>query len=543
MSILRQAQDKSQNKKFYITTSIAYTNAPPHIGFALELVQADVLARYHRLLGDDVFFLTGTDEHGFKIVEAAEKEGKTPEVFVEEISEKFRQLTRILNISNKGFIRTTDKKRHWPVVEDVWKKLEQNGDIELRDYEGLYCSGCEAFVREKDLIDGKCPNHLKKPELVKEKNYFFKLKKYANRVKEEIEDNKIKIIPDSRKNEILSFIREEVEDVSFSRPIEKLSWGIPVPTPQSGLVVGGRGSTIYVWADALLNYISGLGSLGYISGTKNVYWPPDVQCIGKDILRFHALIWPAILIALDLPRPKTIFVHGFITADGQKMSKSLGNVIDPFELVKKYGADAVRYFLLREISSTEDGDFTLEKFEKIYNADLVGGIGNLLARSLTLVEKYCNTIVPKVDISKTGLNRVNRILTFCLKESVTNIYNSIPFFLKESFEFNTALFSINDLLKRCDAYIDEYKLYKPEDVLKNDKEKINIALYDILETLRHVAWMLLPFMPETADKIFIQLGLDPVEEKRKSYEDATKWGGLKSGTKIKKGVHLFEKFI
>jgi len=470
-----------KNKKFYITTSIAYTNAPPHIGFALELVQADVLARYHRLLGDDVFFLTGTDEHGFKIAEAAEKEGKEPEVFVNEISAQFRKLTNILDISNNDFIRTTDKERHWPVVEEVWKKLEKNGDIELRDYEGLYCSGCEAFVKEKDLIDGKCPNHLKKPELIKEKNYFFKLKKYTDQVKKEIEENKLKIIPDSRKNEILSFIKKEVEDVSFSRPKEKLKWGIPVKT--SIYNVSGFESTTYVWADALLNYISGLGSIAYISGTENVYWPPDLQCIGKDILRFHALIWPAMLIALGLPRPKNILVHGFITAGGQKMSKSLGNVIDPFELVEKYGADAVRYFLLREIPSTEDGDFTYEKFIERYNADLAKGLGNLVSRTLTLAEKFkIKEVKSSQSVLESFLNGPKEKYDKALKD----------------FKFNEGLIAIWEIIGKLDKYIDKEEPWK-------GGEKAIQVISDSLFVLEEIAKFLQPFLPGTSEIIFQQL--------------------------------------
>ena len=337
-------------KKFYITTSIAYTNALPHIGFALELVQADVLARYHRLLGEDVFFLTGTDEHGFKIAEAAEKEGKKPEVFVKEISDKFRELNSILDISNDDFIRTTDEKRHWPVVREVWKKLEEKGDIYLKDYEGWYCKGCEAFITERKEDKGFCLTHRNiKPELVHEKNWFFKLSKYQDKIRERIESDELKIIPETRKNEVLGILNQEwtefvegkqirkkgLEDISFSRLREKLKWGIPVPGDEEN-------QTIYVWADALTNYIS---ALNYPESKEfKKYWPADVQCIGKDILKFHSLIWPAMLLSLDFDCQKNIFVHGFITSDGQKMSKSLGNVVDPFELVKKYGSRCCQIF-------------------------------------------------------------------------------------------------------------------------------------------------------------------------------------------------------
>ncbi|MEK7071762.1 MAG: methionine--tRNA ligase, partial [Patescibacteria group bacterium] len=355
--------------KFYITTSIAYTNAPPHIGFALETIQADVLARYRRVSGDGVFFLTGTDEHGAKIAKAAEKFGKNPQEFTDEISAKFQELTKGLNLSNDDFIRTTDQSRHWPTVKDIWLKLKENNDIYKKNYKGLYCLGCEAFITQKDLIDGKCKIHLKEPEAIDEENYFFRLSKYSSKIEELIKKDEVKIIPQEKKNEMLNFVRQGLEDISFSRPSKDLKWGIPVPDDDS--------QTIYVWADALVNYL-----------LPKKYWPADIHCLGKDILRFHATIWLGMLLSSKLPLPKSIFVHGFITSNGQKMSKSLGNVVDPFELIRKYGADAVRYFLLREIPPTEDGDYTRQKFEARYNSDLASGLGNLVARVITLGAKF-----------------------------------------------------------------------------------------------------------------------------------------------------------
>jgi len=538
-------------KKFYITTSIAYTNALPHIGFALELVQADVLARYHRLLDEDVFFLTGTDEHGFKIAEAAEKEGKKPEVFVKEVSDKFKELGRVLNISNDDFIRTTDEKRHWPVVREVWKKLEEKGDLYLKDYEGWYCKGCEAFITKRKEEKGNCINHPNiKPELVQEKNYFFKLSKYSEKIRELIKSDRIKIIPEARKNEILSIIDQGIEDISFSRSRKKFKWGIPVPSDEEN-------QTIYVWADALTNYIS---ALGYPESKEfKKYWPADVQCVGKDILKFHSLIWPAMLLSLDLELPKTIFVHGFITANGQKMSKSLGNVIDPFELVKKYGStrastelsrmsspqagtDAVRYFLLREIPTTEDGDFSYEKFEKRYNADLANGIGNLIARTLTMAENYWRGVIPKNiknNAETLSLGNINGMY-------IANFQNEIDIKFNNSlkalanYSFNTSLSEAITAVFICDSYIEQHKLYKSVD-FTDKTEKRDAILYNTLEGIRHIAWMLLPLLPKTADNIFEQLGLNPKEEKSKSLEEAIKWGELKAGTKIKKGNSLFPK--
>ncbi len=523
-----------QNKKFYITTSIAYTNALPHIGFALELVQADVLARYHRFLGEDVFFLTGTDEHGFKIAEAAEKEGKKPEVFVKEISDKFEKLTKILNISNSDFIRTTDEKRHWPVVGEVWKKLEEKGDIELRDYEGWYCKGCEAFITRRKEEKGNCINHPNiKLELVQEKNYFFKLSKYSEKIRELIKSDQLKIVPEARKNEILSIINQGIEDISFSRSRKKFKWGIPVPRDEEE-------QTIYVWADALTNYISALGYPGAKEFKK--YWPADVQCVGKDILKFHALIWPAMLLSLELELPKNLFVHGFITADGQKMSKSLGNVIDPFGLVKKYGTDAVRYFLLREIPPTEDGDFTIEKFIERYNADLANGIGNLTARTLTMAENYWRGEIPKNIKNNTetlSLGNINGMYIANFQNEIDIKFNNSLKALANYF-FYTSLSEAITAVFICDSYIEQHKLYRATD-FTDKTEKRDAILHNTLEGIRHIAWMLLPLLPKTADIIFEQIGLDPNEEKNKSLEEAIKWGGLKPGAKIKKGSPLFPK--
>jgi methionyl-tRNA synthetase len=462
------------NKKFYITTSIAYTNAPPHIGFALESIQADVLARYHRLLGEEVFFLTGTDEHGTKIAWAAKKEGKRPQEFVDEISAQFKSLGEILNLSNSDFIRTTDQKRHWPTVNKVWLKLKENGDIYKKKYKGLYCVGCEAFIKEKDLIDGKCPNHQKEPEIIEEENYFFKLSKYQKPIEEAIKKDEIKIIPETRKNEMLSFLKQGLEDISFSRPRESLQWGIPVPDDES--------QTVYVWCDALSNYIS---ALNYAENGERFqkFWPADIHLIGKDIQKFHCLIWPGMLLSLGIPLPKKILVHGFITADGQKMSKSLGNIINPLELVEKYGTDAVRYFLLREIPSAEDGDFTYEKFEKRYNSDLAAGIGNLVARTVTLAEKLgIGQIKPPQTSAKS--------FVITPKEKYNYAFNA--------FRFNDALSAIWEIIGTFDRYIDKEEPWK-------GGEKAVQAVSDSFFALGEIAKLLHPFLPQTSEKILKQL--------------------------------------
>ena len=327
------------DKKFYLTTAIAYVNAKPHLGFAWESILADVIARYRREKGEGVYFLTGTDEHGTKIKRVAEAAGKTPQALTDENAALVRDLKEVLGLSWDEFIRTTDQKRHWPNVNEVWQKLVEAQVIYKKKYEGLYCVGHEAFVTEKDLVDGICMDHKTKPEKIEEENYFFKLSDYADRVAEALESEKIKIYPESAKKEILQFIKEGVNDVSFSRPRKTLDWGIPVP--------GDDSQTIYVWCDALVNYLA-----------PREFWPADLHVIGKDILKFHALYWPAMLLAAKIELPKAIFVHGHITVDNQKMSKTLGNVVDPVELVKKYGTEAVRYYLIREFSAFSDPDFT-----------------------------------------------------------------------------------------------------------------------------------------------------------------------------------------
>ncbi len=463
--------------KFYITTSIAYTNAPPHIGFALELAQADVLARYYRLLGREVFFLTGTDEHGIKVQKEAEKNQISPEIFSSQISEKFLSLTKILNISNDDFIRTTDKKRHIPVVERIWQKLVDNGDIYKREYEGYYCVGCEAFITSKDLEGGKCIIHKTEPQLVKEENYFFRLSKYQKQLEDIIEREKIKIYPEERKNEVLSFIKQGLEDISFSRSIKNLSWGIPVPNDETQIM--------YVWADALSNYIS---AIGYSSDVKTFgkFWPADIQCIGKDILRFHAIHWPAMLLALGLSMPKAILVHGFITSDGQKMSKSLGNVVDPFELVKNYGVDAVRYYILREIPTTKDGDFSIDKFLKRYNGDLASGLGNFSARVSIIALK--NNI--KVDLKEKISDKE---LADVLKETKEK-YDS---FVQE-IKLSEALSCLWDLIGFCDKFIEKEKIWE------NPKEKEK-TIKNLILILSNLSELLKPFLPETAEKIVEQI--------------------------------------
>ncbi len=466
----------ASNKKFYITTAIDYVNGLPHIGHALEKIQTDIVARYHRSLGENVLFLTGTDENSLKNVQAAEKEGITVQELVDRNSQVFYNLKDVLNLSFDDFIRTTEK-RHVQGVEELWKACQK--DIYKKTYEGLYCVGCEAFYKESELVNGLCPEHKKAPELVKEENYFFKLSKYQKQLKELIQKDKLKIIPETRKNEVLSFINSGLEDICISRSKERAhGWGIPVP--------GDPNQIVWVWFDALGNYITAVGYGSDEDKFKDL-WPADIHFIGKGILRFHAVYWPAMLLSAGLALPKSIFVHGYITVDGGKMSKSIGNVINPIELVEKYGTDPVRYFLLREMPPTQDGDFTYEKFEDRYTADLSRGLGNFVARVITLATKL------KAQNSKLKTTTQN----LKLKKEIENTQETWKKSLDE-LKFNESLVTIWKLIGFCDKYIEQTKAWE-----KSDKQEQ--VINDLLLALSNIAKMLKPFLPETSAKIDKQL--------------------------------------
>lgn len=472
--------------KFYITTAIDYVNASPHLGHAFEKVLADVLARYHRQKGEDVFFLTGTDEHGVKNVKSAEQAKIPVEEFVERNAEKFKELASVLNISNDFFIQTTDSELHWPAVEKMWKALDASGDIYKKKYKGRYCIGHEAFITKKDLIDGKCILHKKEPEVVEEENYFFRLSKYTEKIKEVVKSNEFKIVPDSSRNELLQLLEEGLEDVSFSRPSKDLKWGIPVP--------GDTSQTIYVWCDALVNYLSAVdysNSKFQIPNSKfNTWWPADIQVIGKDILRFHAAIWPGMLLSAGLPLPKVLFAHGFISVGGEKMSKSLGNVVDPFELIKKYGTDAVRYYLLREIPSTRDGDFTYEKFEERYAADLAKGLGNFTSRVVSLGAKHITD-----EFEGGACEETNKII----EEVGVKCHEAI-----ENFRFDEALQAVWGLIGYGDKFMDREKVWE---LPKKDFEKFVSDILELCVILIRVAKLLEPFLPQSSQAIIKQLGV------------------------------------
>lgn len=485
--------------KFYITTSIVYTNASPHIGFAFELTQADVIARYFRLLNKKVYFLTGSDEHGLKIQKKAEEEGLSFKEFTNKIVKKVKELIKKLEISNDNFIRTTQED-HIFVVKKIWKELEKKNLLYKKKYQGYYCPGCEAFLSEKDLVDKKCPVHNSECVLTEEENYFFKLSLFSKKILNLIEKEKIKIFPPEKKKEIISLLKEGLFDISFSRSKEKVKWGIEVPQDPS--------QTIYVWFDALLNYLSGIK---YLKNQKDFsyWWPPELQCIGKDILKFHAIYWPAILLSLSLPLPKALFVHGFLTINGEKISKSLGNIIDPLYLIEKYSSSALRYYFIREISTFSDGDFSEEKLIKRYNSELAFGLGNLISRNFTLLSS-----LKKEIILKKGKGSLSQFT----QEKISNFHQ-----LMKQYKLNEAYSVLWEIVKENNRYLNSYKPWE-----KDLKEREKILLPQLISLLYLMKW-LYPIFPSKSQIFFDFLKLNLFEEK--------KWFSKK--IKIKKIAPLF----
>lgn len=498
-------------EKYYVTTAIAYVNGKPHLGHTLEFIQADFVARYQRAIGKGVYFLTGTDEHGQKIKEAAKEQGLSTEELVEKNAAIFKEFTNILEMSNDDFIRTTDKKKHWPSVIKLWNKLLENDDLYKKEYEAPYCVGCEKFLLERDLDEeGNCPNHKKKPRIIREENYFFKLSKYAQQVTELITKDKIRVIPKTRKNEILSFLEGEVQDISFSRNKKSLEWGIPVPQDDE--------QVMYVWCDALTNYIS---ALDYESegDLYKKYWPADAHIIGKDILRFHAAYWPAMHLSVGIPVPKQIFVHGFVNSKGQKMSKSLGNVVDPYEQIKKFGVEAVRLYLLKEIPSYDDGDYAEEALINLVNSELADDLGNLVRRVTVLIQKYFDGEIPE----QGTLEQVDEHL---IGES--NFFKEFDECM-QIFEFNKAIERLWKFVRETNKYLTETEPWK-----EKDKKRLGTILYNAVESTRIIAHYLHPAMPNTAEKILKQLGQELTPLNALSFSQETKGN-------VSQGSILFEK--
>jgi len=458
-------------KKFYITSPIFYPNARPHLGHAYTATLCDIFARYHREQGDAVHFLTGTDENTGKVVKAAAAAGKDLPAFLDEINANFTALYKNLGISYDQFIRTTDQKQHWPGAQKMWQKLVDAGDIYKHEYEGLYCRECEAFYTEKDLVDGKCPLHGIVVEKIKEQNYFFKLSKYTEPIKKAIGAGELVIVPPTRRNEILALLERGLEDVSFSRPKSVVPHGIPVP--------GDPEQVIYVWCDALVNYISALGYGGDEKLFKK-FWPADMHIIGKDIIRFHAAIWPAMLLSAGLPLPKSIFVHGFILSGGKKMSKSLGNVIDPADLIAEYGAEALRYYFAREISPFEDGEISTETFKTAYNANLANGLGNLVSRVMKMATANGIVFDPK-EMGDTH-------------EKITKRYQKVL----DEYNIKAAADIIWEVVTGADQSIQRNQPFKK---IKEDRAGAEKDIQFLLHDLKLISELLKPIMPETARKI------------------------------------------
>ncbi|HBH17251.1 MAG TPA: methionine--tRNA ligase [Candidatus Veblenbacteria bacterium] len=472
--------------RFYITTAIPYVNAKPHIGFALELVQADVIARYQRLKlgGENVYFLTGADENALKNVQAAEKEGRSTSEYVAEMSDRFRSLASALNISNNDFIRTTEQ-RHVKGATKLWQSCKPD-DIYKKSYSGLYCVGCEQYYTEDELVDGVCPDHKVKPELVTEENYFFKLSSYQHKLEQLISNDEFKITPESRKNEMLAFIRRGLEDFSISRSRERArNWGVPVP--------GDDSQVMYVWFDALSNYLNALGYAANDSLYKE-FWDNSgrkLHVIGKGITRFHCIYWPAMLLSAGLPLPNEVFVHGYVTVDGQKISKSLGNTVDPVELVNKYGSEPVRYYLLREIPAWEDGDFSEDKFKQRYESDLANGLGNTLSRVTNMVESFFDG---DLGVSSIERNQIN-ISKTTLGE---NVWGSLNLF-----KFDSALQEVMRYIKTIDIEIESVK---PWELMKrNEVDRVKLRLSFWRDMLLTVGYLLQPCMPQTSEIIIRSL--------------------------------------
>ena len=499
---------------YYITTPIYYPSDKLHIGHAYCTTIADTLARFHRAKGEEVFFLTGSDEHGLKIQRKAQEKGITPIEYVDAIIANFKQLWNELNISNNDFIRTSEE-RHHKVVQDVLTKIFEQGDIYKKNYEGLYCVPCESYWLERQLVDGKCPDCGRPVEKMQEESYFFKLSKYQDWWLQFIEENPNFIQPASRRNEMINFVKQGLEDLCITRTT--FDWGIPVPFDKKHVV--------YVWFDALLNYLTGI-KYGTDDAMFNKFWPASLHLVGKEIVRFHTIIWPIMLKAMGVELPQKVYGHGWLVIDGDKMSKSKGNVIDPLALIDEFGADAIRYFLLREIVFGNDGNFSRDALITRINSDLANDLGNLLHRTVSMIEKYHGGVVTNTGV----IEAVDEDLMALVKSTAENFAKDM-----DAMEINSAIKGVWALISRANKYIDETAPW----ILAKDEAKaarLQTVMYNLAETLRVVAILVAPFIPSTSPKIYTQLGLEVPAEFLLT--DAV-FGKMADGTKVQKGEPLY----